>query len=95
MRLRVPSPIVPVAEPPGRDVMPLTWFTALSSRITSRADSPFTRSDSAEYSFRFNGAERHPFVRMSVENAQWPNAFQAYDEGSLPFTRSNRLAPAA
>jgi hypothetical protein len=47
------------------------------------------RSDSAVYSFCFKGAVRRAFVRIGVGTARCPNAFQAYDEGSIPFTRSN------
>ena len=30
---------------------------------------------------------------MSVEIARWTGAFQAYDEGSIPFTRSSFFDP--
>jgi hypothetical protein len=33
--------------------------------------------------------EKDRFVRMSIVFSESPNAFQAYDEGSIPFTRSN------
>ena len=42
-----------------------------------------------EKSFRFNGGGRGGFVRMSVEIAHKPTAFQAEYEGSIPFTRSS------
>ena len=47
------------------------------------------RSDSADYSFGLKAVKKHPFVRTGIAITQYTNAFQAYDEGSIPFTRSN------
>ena len=47
------------------------------------------RSDSADYSFWFNGAEMGRFVRTTVDTARRAGVFQADDEGSIPFTRSS------
>jgi hypothetical protein len=49
------------------------------------------RSDNAKLPFAIKGAIEHLIVRTRVENREGPNAFQAYDEGSIPFTRSNSL----
>jgi hypothetical protein len=46
-------------------------------------------SDSADNAFRFKGVEKRTFVRTGIGVVQCSNAFQAYDEGSIPFTRSN------
>jgi hypothetical protein len=46
-------------------------------------------SDSADYSFTFKGVEKRNFVRTGIDIVKCPDAFQAYDEGSIPFTRSN------
>src|SRR5262249_2948364 len=35
--------------------------------------------------------EKGGFVRTDTEFSRNPQAFQAYDEGSIPFTRSNNL----
>ena len=47
------------------------------------------RSDRADYSFGFKGVEKRTFVRTGIGIARRPTAFQAYDEGLIPFTRSN------
>jgi hypothetical protein len=50
------------------------------------------RSDSAEKPFGFYGAEKRVFVRTGVEIVRLTGAFQADDEGSIPFTRSGQKA---
>jgi len=47
------------------------------------------RSDGANYPFGFKGAAKGQFVRTGIEIATAARDFQADDEGSIPFTRSN------
>jgi hypothetical protein len=49
------------------------------------------RSDSANLPFGFKGAEKDNFVRIRFEITTGARDFQADDEGSIPFTRSNSL----
>ena len=52
-------------------------------------------SDSANYLFAIKDAKRAWFVRKGTETNKGSDAFQAYDEGSIPFTRSNPFKPLA
>jgi hypothetical protein len=47
------------------------------------------RSDKTKLSLVFNEGVWAEFVRMGIEIAQSAGAFQADDEGSIPFTRSS------
>ncbi len=50
-------------------------------------------SDSTKLWFWFNREEKRAFVRTGLENTGRTNDFQAYDEGSIPFTRSSFFDP--
>jgi hypothetical protein len=50
-----------------------------------------SRSDSAKFLLRSNEGRKGASVRISIERTVCASAFQAYDEGSIPFTRSNLL----
>src|SRR4051794_41282805 len=49
------------------------------------------RSDSPAFPLRFNGGRKRELVRMALGWLEARGGFQADDEGSIPFTRSNVL----
>jgi hypothetical protein len=66
-------------------------ITPPRARPAGRRTSARARSDSADSAFAHNGDERGGFVGMALRIARFSTAFQADDEGSIPFTRSNLL----
>ncbi len=46
-------------------------------------------SDFIDYLLGFNRGKRHSVVRTGAQTSEYSEAFQAYDEGLIPFTRSN------